>query len=315
MATKPSDSQAVPGRSAYNRVERRMAPLSRELSGVILPHDHFGSHLDNSGKTVDEELELKNFAEAGKVLASIWTGVEIDNYPVLASYIPPAASTETDTVPAAGQKWRAAHVRESQYCLQVVRCNDLDCCLPWRSSLHHLLPCRFLPNPAPAKHTGEGIVTSDADAPAFLPLFINLQLNSMIQQEKTRDFIVPPYDLHCPSVEPYLRKRCCSVCGIYHASIKSATSHTNECHKAAPNMIPPPVEEHGRPVRVAARRQREMMVILRDHLNGEVAEWIDAEYIDTGAEHQEDEVSAQGAAVPLIGNIQQWADTPWEDIK
>lgn len=29
----------APGRSAFNRAERRMAPLSRELAGVILPHD------------------------------------------------------------------------------------------------------------------------------------------------------------------------------------------------------------------------------------------------------------------------------------
>jgi len=49
----------APGRSAFNRVERRMAPLSRELSGLILPHDHFGSHLDANGKTTDAELEKK----------------------------------------------------------------------------------------------------------------------------------------------------------------------------------------------------------------------------------------------------------------
>lgn len=47
----------APGRSAYNRVERRMAPLSRQLAGLIVPHDHFGMHLDNRGKTVDEDLE------------------------------------------------------------------------------------------------------------------------------------------------------------------------------------------------------------------------------------------------------------------
>ena len=34
----------APGRSAFNRVERRMAPLSKELSGLILPHDNYGSH-------------------------------------------------------------------------------------------------------------------------------------------------------------------------------------------------------------------------------------------------------------------------------
>ncbi|KZR97817.1 Uncharacterized protein APZ42_007100, partial [Daphnia magna] len=56
----------APGRSAFNRVERKMAPLSKELSGLILPHDHFGTHLDNSGRTIDDELEEKNFEHAGK---------------------------------------------------------------------------------------------------------------------------------------------------------------------------------------------------------------------------------------------------------
>ena len=46
----------VPGHSAYNAVERRMAPLSRDLSGLILPHDHYGSYLDANGKTVDSDL-------------------------------------------------------------------------------------------------------------------------------------------------------------------------------------------------------------------------------------------------------------------
>lgn len=49
----------APGRSEFNRVERRMAPLSRELPGVILEHDHFGTHLNASGKTIDDQLEKK----------------------------------------------------------------------------------------------------------------------------------------------------------------------------------------------------------------------------------------------------------------
>lgn len=36
-----------PGRSSFNRVDRRMAPLSRELGGVLLPHNHFGDHLNS----------------------------------------------------------------------------------------------------------------------------------------------------------------------------------------------------------------------------------------------------------------------------
>lgn len=75
------------GRSAYNRVERRMAPLSRELSGLILPHDFYGSHLNNSCVTIDKELELNNFEFAGKTLAEIWSKISIDGYPVDSEYV------------------------------------------------------------------------------------------------------------------------------------------------------------------------------------------------------------------------------------
>ena len=39
------------GRSAFNRVERRMVLLSKDLSGFILPHDHFSTRLSNSNET------------------------------------------------------------------------------------------------------------------------------------------------------------------------------------------------------------------------------------------------------------------------
>lgn len=45
--------------SAYNPVERRLASLGRTTSGVILDHDHYGSHLSDQGKTIDLWLEKK----------------------------------------------------------------------------------------------------------------------------------------------------------------------------------------------------------------------------------------------------------------
>lgn len=69
-----------PGRSAFNRVERRMAPLSRALSGIILPYDHYGTHLDNQGCTIDGVLEKKNFVYAGKALAEVWSEIVIDGH-------------------------------------------------------------------------------------------------------------------------------------------------------------------------------------------------------------------------------------------
>ena len=47
----------APGMSAYNYVERRMAPLSKELAGLVLPHESCGTHLDSRQRTIDVELE------------------------------------------------------------------------------------------------------------------------------------------------------------------------------------------------------------------------------------------------------------------
>lgn len=74
----------APGRSAYNRVERRMAPLSRALVGIILPYDHYGTHLDNQGNTVDIDLEKINFSYAGKALAEVWSETVIDGHVTIA---------------------------------------------------------------------------------------------------------------------------------------------------------------------------------------------------------------------------------------
>lgn len=108
----------APGRSAFNRVERRMAPLSRELTGVVLPHDSFGTHLDSNGKTIDDDLEKDNFKKAGEILGEIWSAVCIDGHDVIANYIDP--NNDTFNVPdLPTEDWYTEHVRESQYLLQV----------------------------------------------------------------------------------------------------------------------------------------------------------------------------------------------------
>lgn len=118
-----------------------MALLSRELAGLILPHDHYGSHLDKDCKTVDEQLEAANFAFAGKALAEVWSGMVIDTHPVIAEYIEPNASEmkacDLTTVSA---QWRSVHVRESQYFTQIAKCHDRSCCRSPRSSFFKLFP-------------------------------------------------------------------------------------------------------------------------------------------------------------------------------
>ncbi|GBP89102.1 hypothetical protein EVAR_64370_1 [Eumeta japonica] len=160
----------APGRSAYNRVERRMAPLSRELAGLILPHDHFGSHLDERGITIDEQLERYNFEFAGNVLAEVWSSMEIDGYNVTAKYV---EADEQDVPEFPDIKWYSEHVRESQYLLQIVKCKNTECCRP-RSGLFRLLDNRFLPPPAKVKQTVDDLVLDEGGQ--FLDLPVNLAL-------------------------------------------------------------------------------------------------------------------------------------------
>ena len=40
-------------------MDRRMVSLSKDISGVILPFDTYGTYLDARNKTADMELEIK----------------------------------------------------------------------------------------------------------------------------------------------------------------------------------------------------------------------------------------------------------------
>lgn len=66
-----------------------MAPFSRELGSLVIPHDQFGSHWDRAGQTVDADQEKRNFHYVGEILADVWSGMVIDGHPVTAEYIGP----------------------------------------------------------------------------------------------------------------------------------------------------------------------------------------------------------------------------------
>ena len=84
------------GLSTFNPVKCRMVPLLHHLTGLVLSHDHYGNHLDSSGKTIDIDLEKMNFCKASEVLSKVWLQTVIDRYPVQCNavtigkeYIPP----------------------------------------------------------------------------------------------------------------------------------------------------------------------------------------------------------------------------------
>ena len=109
-------STHAPSMSAYNEVERRMVPLSKALFGILLPHETSWTHLDSSRKTIDTNLEKRNFKVAGKILAKVWEEIVLDNFPVVADYVENATKDPVDL----NEKWISVHGRISQYLLQIV---------------------------------------------------------------------------------------------------------------------------------------------------------------------------------------------------
>ena len=59
-----------------------MVPLFLDLSGLILPHDSFGSHLDGNRKTIDIDLEKRNLFKAAEVLSDVWSKTVINSHPI-----------------------------------------------------------------------------------------------------------------------------------------------------------------------------------------------------------------------------------------
>ena len=144
----------APGLSAFNRAERRMFFLSKELGGVVLPHETYGSHLTN-GKTTDQELELKNFQAAGGVLTDLWGKLVIDNHPVTAEYVsdPPQDTTKEFSVTP---QYKSRHLIQTQYMTVVLKCDDLTCCSKARTDIKKFFPGRRLPALIPIQFTPNG---------------------------------------------------------------------------------------------------------------------------------------------------------------
>ncbi|CAF0847934.1 unnamed protein product [Adineta steineri] len=84
----------APGQTSLNIVERRLANLSQNLTGLVLPHDYFGTHLNISGLTIDAEVEKMNIKKAGEVLGEVWSMDLIDSHPVIAEYIDPPSTID-----------------------------------------------------------------------------------------------------------------------------------------------------------------------------------------------------------------------------
>ena len=132
------------GLSAFNRVERCMAPLPHDLVGIILPNDSYGNDLDESGKTINVEQKKKIFFKAAEFFSIIWSETVIDGHPVDSqahpldqAFIPPTTDTN----------WVAEHVHQIRYTLQTVTCQNETCCETFVTDWLVVFPDRFAVEP------------------------------------------------------------------------------------------------------------------------------------------------------------------------
>lgn len=299
----------APGRSAFNRVERRMAPLSKTLSGLILPYDHCGNHLNEKGETINVDLEKKNFEFAGQTLAEIWSETIFDSYPTVAEYIQPENSQISEQqLILKNQKWYAEHVRTSQYLTQIIKCSDVTCCSKPRSSYFNLIAERFLPPPIPLLQTAQGLraadpTTKEDECNQYPSLFVALSLNQKnILPQTTFEKI--PYDFYCPSIKKIIKNRVCNTCKMYFASYTLLRMHS-EIHKKTILL------QSIRPIRIVARRQRELMAIIAHEENGESVEWIDEDDLDLSEVIIPDE-NIPNTPLPVF-SIEEHLKSAWED--
>ena len=192
----------------------------------------------------------------------------------------------------------ATHVRASQYFLQIVKCDDEECCAALTSSLKTVLRDKFFPAPLAITNTMGVKIADPTDHEAkFLNLF---QLLSMHLPSAQEDY---PYDQFCPTVRSTVDKRICSICKLYFPSQIMVAAHKSAMHPRVKINEVPKV----RPIRVAARRQRELMAIIA---SGEMedAEWVDESQVDTSGMHVPSGVE-ESCSLPVIADYGQ---DPWE---
>ena len=132
------------------------------------------------------------------VLSEVWKSLEIDGFLVEAEYIGPEEHPAAEL--CVDEQWYTRHVRESQYFLQIVKCDTEQCCGIRRSSLWNLLHDGFLPSPVPVKQTSAGytIVENSENKDKFCSLLLQLALRL---EPCNMKFMKPPYDRYCPSLQ------------------------------------------------------------------------------------------------------------------
>ncbi|XP_060806168.1 uncharacterized protein LOC132903036 [Amyelois transitella] len=239
----------------------------------------------------------------------------IDGHDVVAEYLKPDDTAESFVPDLPSLQWYSEHVRESQYLLQVVKCDDRACCGDLRSSLRSILPERFVIPPYPILQSSSGLYIpkpQEHDGKTFATFLLRRSLGIT----PTHDgFNKLPYDLYCPSLQKdrrQLLERTCQWCGLYFCTKKKVKEHVNSCHKQPNPSSSNSVEMHNvRPSRILTRRSigrsKEILCVVREN---DDTEWLD----ETDVDFQQSTVPTTDLqdAYPVV-SVEECLANPWSE--
>lgn len=175
--------------------------------------------------------------------------------------------------------------------MQIVKCKDINCCSPPRSTLFSILPDRFLPPPVPIVSNGHNLDIDFNKGKFFNLSWSQILMNSV--KDKFPQYSKLPYDVACPSLQNIIPKRLCKKCGLYIASLSKLKDHQKACCKAV-------AVTKVRPEIICAKRNREMLAAIMYAENELEYEWIDEECLDLNDALLTDECTQNDIRAPLI---------------
>eukprot|EP00122_Pirum_gemmata_P004258 Pgem_evm1s3865 len=205
---------------------------------------------------INVELEKANFKHAAKSLVDIWDGEKIAGYKINASFCPIPDDQDKhekmlqEEFPELNDfEWRAKHVIQSHYMLQIVKCKDTSCCKEIRcNKLFDIIPQGFIPSPICINYDGkESLRDLRVDGQKanyddkYMTFFENVILRSSkeYQVQSKLDFQCEtlPFDYQLPSMTlRTLHNRTCETCGYYSTSMVNKAKHKAACHRISGNV-------------------------------------------------------------------------------
>ena len=323
-------TNSAAGSSAYNTVERRMAPISKKLCGIALDHQSLGSHLDSNNKTVDVELEKRNFAAAGNILSEIFSEGLIDGYICDCKYVPPISKQEKiNKFQDYNEEWMDKHVTHGYHSLIYMKCNDNTCCRPFRSNILDILPKKKYPAAVYFQHDRGTIklgkqYKDPPDGIHFARYHDIVTLAPLLYHDGYRDAYDPAFD------QDTLKSTSCRVCGKYFPTKKLMKAHRKVLHPRSRddnlddfkadyddsddllteieirfyNNIKKVLHYRMGQYLVEMNNGRRCWIVLSDD-HEKVKEYLD------GLDDDDDDIQVEREAMPTINNLLQWNQCPW----